>query len=235
MRDASEYESIQQGTSDENRLAQLRLVRKVAVHLKARVPDFVEVDDLVQYGIIGLLEAEKAFDASKGIPFDAFVRQRIRGAMIDEIRRMSDIPRSAVANLKAHGEASKRLAATLGREPTQAEIAAELGLSDEAFQNERTHAHRFQTLAYDDVEQEVDGVTAAPELDPSVLVADQEGVDALQEAIGALPERDQLILQLYYVEELNLKEVGAVIGVSESRVSQLITASASKLRRLIAC
>ena len=115
MRDASEYESIQQGTSDENRLAQLRLVRKVAVHLKARVPDFVEVDDLVQYGIIGLLEAEKAFDASKGIPFDAFVRQRIRGAMIDEIRRMSDIPRSAVANLKAHGEASKRLAATLGR------------------------------------------------------------------------------------------------------------------------
>ena len=185
--------------------------------------------------IIGLLEAEKAFDASKGIPFDAFVRQRIRGAMIDEIRCMSDIPRSAVANLKAHGEASKRLAATLGREPTQAEIAAELGLSDEAFQNERTHAHRFQTLAYDDVEQEVDGVTAAPELDPSVLVADQEGVDALQEAIGALPERDQLILQLYYVEELNLKEVGAVIGVSESRVSQLITASASKLRRLIAC
>ena len=104
MRDASEYESIQQGTSDANRLDQLRLVRRVAVHLKARVPDFVEVDDLVQYGIIGLLEAEKAFDASKGIPFDAFVRQRIRGAMIDEIRRMSDIPRSAVANLKAHNE-----------------------------------------------------------------------------------------------------------------------------------
>ena len=78
-------------------------------------------------------------------------------------------------------------------------------------------------------------MTAAPELDPSVLVADQEGLEALEEAIGTLPERDQLILQLYYVEELNLKEVGAVIGVSESRVSQLITASASKLRQLIAC
>ena len=235
MRDASEYESIQQGNSDANRLAQLRLVRKVAVHLKARVPDFVEIDDLVQYGILGLLEAEKAFDPSKGIPFDAFVRQRIRGAMIDEIRRMSDIPRSAVANLKAHNDASKRLASALGREPTQAEIAAELGLSDEAFQNERTHAYRFQTLAYDDVEQEVEGVTAAPELDPSTLVAEQEGLDALQEAIAELPERDQLILQLYYVEELNLKEVGAVVGVSESRVSQLLTASAGKLRRLLAC
>ena len=235
MRDASEYESIQQGTSDANRLDQLRLVRRVAVHLKARVPDFVEVDDLVQYGIIGLLEAEKAFDASKGIPFDAFVRQRIRGAMIDELRRMSDIPRSAVANLKAHNEAAKRLSAELGRQPTQAEVAGALGLSPEAFQNERTHAHRFQTLAFDDAEQEVAGVTADPELDPAMLVAEQEGLTALQEAIAELPERDQIILQLYYVEELNLKEVGAVIGVSESRVSQLISASAGKLRQLLAC
>ena len=108
--------------------------------------------------------------------------------MIDEIRRMSDIPRSAVANLKAHGRGQQATC----RNPSAGNLPKpkwprNLASPTKRFQNERTHAHRFQTLAYEDVEQEVDGVTAAPELDPSVLVADQEGLEALEEAIGTLP------------------------------------------------
>lgn len=226
------YRSVQQDGPKQRVIDHIDLVRRVALHLKARLPNQFELDDLIQAGTLGLIEAAQSFDANKGVAFEAFARQRIRGSILDEVRRTSVLPRSAVANLRSHKQAGKELAQNLGREPTHSELAAKLDLSISEFERERTHAHQFQTLALDDMPVDFTEIE-----DPAADIADEIEAEQqrvqLAEAIGQLPERDQLILSLYYVEELNLKEIGAIIGVSESRVSQLLTANAVQLRRTL--
>jgi RNA polymerase sigma factor for flagellar operon FliA len=219
-----------QNNSEALVMAHLGMVKRVALHLKVRLPPFMEVDELIQVGMIGLLEAARAYDASKGIEFENFAHSRVRGAILDEVRRMSFLPRSAVAINKSHNEATHSLAAELGRTPTQAELAEHMGKDIDDFHKERTQANRFETYSMEVVTDEVMSLAADSSTQPEAIVEHEDFMEALVGAIGDLPEREQLLMNLYYVEELNLKEIGEVLGVTESRVSQLITATVKKLR-----
>ena len=211
-------------------MAHLGLVKRVALHLKARIPAFMELDELVQVGMIGLLEASRAFDPTKGIEFENFAHSRVRGAMLDEVRRLSFLPRSAVAFNKEHNTTVHALAAELGRTPTQAEIAEYMGKDLEEFHKERGKAKRFETYSMEVVTEEVMTIADDASQQPEVIVEEAEFMDAVTDAISQLPEREQLVMQLYYVEELNLKEIGEILGVSESRVSQILSSVVKKLR-----
>ncbi len=226
------YQEVQ-NNSEALVMAHLGMVKRVALHLKVRLPPFMEVDELIQVGMIGLLEAARAYDASKGIEFENFAHSRVRGAILDEVRRMSFLPRSAVAINKSHNEATHSLAAELGRTPTQAELAEHMGKDIDDFHRERTQANRFETYSMEVVTDEVMSLAADSSTQPEAIVEHEDFMEALVGAIGDLPEREQLLMNLYYVEELNLKEIGEVLGVTESRVSQLITATVKKLRGVL--
>ena len=211
-------------------MAHLGLVKRVALHLKARIPAFMELDELIQVGMIGLLEASRAYDPTKGIEFENFAHSRVRGAMLDEVRRLSFLPRSAVAFNKEHNTTIHALAAELGRSPTQAEIAEYMGKDLEEFHKERGKAKRFETYSMEVVTEEVMTIADDASQQPEVIVEEAQFMDAVTDAIAQLPEREQMVMQLYYVEELNLKEIGEILGVSESRVSQILSSVVKKLR-----
>lgn len=208
----------------------MAMVKRIAVHLKARIPPFMEVDELVQVGMIGLIEAARSFNPTKGVAFESFAHTRIRGAMIDEVRRLSFLPRSAVAFNKSHSSANQALASELGRAPTQAELAEFMGMELDSFEKDRGAARQFETYSMEVVTEEVMSLPEQSSRQPEAIVEEAEMMEALTDAIDALPERDKLVISLYYVEELNLREIGEVLGVSESRVSQILSANVKKLR-----
>ncbi len=211
-------------------LAHLGLVKRVALHLKVRIPPFMELDELIQVGMIGLLEAARAYNPTKGIEFESFALSRVRGAILDEVRQLSYLPRSAVAFNKSENQATNALASELGRAPTQAELADHMGDDLDLFQKRRGNAKRFETLSMEVMTDEVLGIADERARQPDAIVEHQQFMGAVTDAIAELPERDQLLMSLYYVEELNLKEIGEILGVTESRISQLLTAVVKKLR-----
>lgn len=211
-------------------MAHMPMVKRVAVHLKARIPPFMELDELVQVGMVGLIEAARSFDPTKGHEFEHYALSRVRGAILDEVRRQSFLPRSAVAFNKTENEAVHALGAELGRSPTQAELAEYMGKDIDEFQKERGQAKRFETFSMEVVNEEVMRMPADHAQRPDVMVEEAEFMQAVVQAIGDLPEREQMVMSLYYVEELNLKEIGEVLGVSESRVSQILSTVVKKLR-----
>lgn len=211
-------------------LAHLGLVKRVALHLKVRIPPFMELDELIQVGMIGLLEAARAFNPTKGIEFESFALSRVRGAILDEVRQLSYLPRSAVAFNKSENQATNALASELGRAPTQAELADHMGDDLELFQKRRGNAKRFETLSMEVMTDEVMGIADERTRQPDAIVEHEQFMGAVTDAIAELPERDQLLMSLYYVEELNLKEIGEILGVTESRISQLLSAVVKKLR-----
>jgi len=214
-------------------LAHLDLVKRIALHLRVRLMSVMDLQELIQVGVIGLLEAAKSYDATKGVPFEHFAHSRVRGAIIDEVRRMSTLPRSAVAIHKQHNEESRQLATSLGREPSQAELAASLGKDVDDFQDDRRKAAQFQTVYLEDVAEQAFAVPDDIIRQPDVQVEEAEFINALVAAIDQLPERDRLVMSLYYQEELNLKEIGHILDVSESRVSQILSANVKKLRGIL--
>lgn len=208
------------------------LVKQVALHLIARLPSSVELDDLLQVGMMGLLEADKNFDASKGAQFETFARIRIRGAMIDEVRRNSSLPRSVMTSIRDISTARAELEQKIGRVAQDAELADYMGLSLDEFHQNVGKNHDYQTISLtesDDGEQgetelRFDGLSVTEQLD------EDQFRDALADEISKLPEREQLIFSLYYNEEMNLKEIALVIGVTESRVCQIQRQSIKKLK-----
>jgi RNA polymerase sigma factor for flagellar operon FliA len=211
-------------------LAHLGLVKRVALHLKVRIPPFMELDELIQVGMIGLLEAARAYNPTKGIEFESFALSRVRGAILDEVRQLSYLPRSAVAFNKSENQATNALASELGRAPTQSELADHMGDDLDLFQKRRGNAKRFETLSMEVMTDEVLGIADERTRQPDAIVEHQQFMGAVADAIAELPERDQLLMSLYYVEELNLKEIGEILGVTESRISQLLSAIVKKLR-----
>lgn len=214
-------------------LAHMPMVKRVAIHLKARIPPLMELDELVQVGMLGLIEAARGYDPRRGIPFEHFALSRVRGSMLDELRRISDLTRSAMAFNKSENAATHKLVAELGRRPTQGELARSMGKEVADFHKEQGQAWRTETCSIEEVAEEVMNIATSHTDQPEVRVERAQLLDALAGAIEELAERDQLIISLYYVEELNLKEIGEILGVSESRVSQLLSAIAKKLRTLL--
>jgi RNA polymerase sigma factor for flagellar operon FliA len=232
MADLKVYEDIQNDDdSSEALLAHVGLVKRVALHLRSRLPNFMELDELIQVGMIGLIEANGSYDASKGVEFEVFAKNRIRGAILDQVRKLSYLPRSAIVNIRDHNEATAALSGELGREPTQSELAEFMGKDIESFQKERAHAHRFQTVSLESQLPENVDLPASEINEPETQMAEDQFMSALEDSIESLPERERTVVSLYYVEEMNLKEIGAVLEVSESRVSQILSTSVQKLRK----
>jgi RNA polymerase sigma factor for flagellar operon FliA len=232
MADLKVYEDIQNAdTNSDALLAHVGLVKRVALHLKTRLPNFMELDELIQVGMIGLFEANNSFEASKGVEFEVFAKNRIRGAILDQVRKLSYLPRSAIVNIRDHNEATAALTGELGREPSQSELAEFMGKDIESFQKERTHAHRFQTVSLESQLPDTIDMPASEVNEPEAQIAEEQFRASLVDSIETLPERERTVISLYYVEEMNLKEIGAVLDVSESRVSQILSSSVQKLRR----
>ena len=214
-------------------LQHIGLVHKTALHIKARLPDHVELEELVQIGMVGLLEAAKSYDASQGADLGTFASKRIRGAILDEVRKRSPLSRTDSSNIKAEEQVVEQFMAKHGRPPTASEVASKLDTSLEDYQKQRGRSQKFRTTSLDELEdsgQAPFSESASPEEEVEAV----ETSEWLAGEIAELPEREQIVLSLYYNDEMNLKEIGAIIGVSESRVSQILTKVVGKLRERVA-
>jgi RNA polymerase sigma factor for flagellar operon FliA len=209
------------------------LVKKIAYHLLARLPSSVELDDLIQAGMMGLIEAFKRFESTKGASFETYAGIRIRGSIMDEVRKSDWAPRSVRRNGRAIANAIKELEATLGREASDLEVsqAMDIGLNEyhEMLQSSMsTQLFSFEEL----LDSEGLNIETDAEEDsaPYSFVENFGFQKQLAQEIDSLPEREKLVLSLYYNDELNLKEIGSVLGVSESRVSQIHSQAAMRLK-----
>jgi RNA polymerase sigma factor for flagellar operon FliA len=213
------------------------LVHRLAHHMIAKLPPNVEVDDLVQVGLIGLAEALSRYEASQGVQFETFATQRIRGAMIDELREGDWMSRGSRKSQKEIERAVHRLEQKLGRPPIESEIASELKMSLPDYQSLLSRVRGTQLVyledmahSNDDEEGFLDRHVADSEADPMAVLKDQRLRQALVQAIKSLPEREQYIMSMYYEKDLNLKEIAQVLGITESRVCQLHSQSIARLR-----
>lgn len=225
--------------TDRNRLVDTHvpLVKRIAYHLLGRLPSDVQVDDLIQAGVIGLLEAAKNYDASQGASFETYAGIRIRGAMLDEVRRSDWTPRSVHRNARRVSEAVRVVEHREGREAQAHEVAAELGVDIDEYQRMVSDAVSSRVLSFEDVfEPESEGENRLPGNEPDPLERlQQEGFrEALAREVDGLPERERLVMSLYYDNELNLREIGEVLGVTESRVCQLHGQALVRLRARMA-
>ncbi|MFT2110268.1 RNA polymerase sigma factor FliA [Marinomonas sp. 2405UD68-3] len=209
------------------------LVKKIAYHLLARMPSSVEVDDLIQAGMMGLLEAHKRFESNKGASFETYAGIRIRGFIMDEVRKSDWAPRSVRKNGRAVASAINSLESTLGREATDMEVANFMGVGLDEYHDMLQSSMSSQLFSFEEL-LDSDGLNFESGTEnvsnPLESVENQDFQHSLVEAIDSLPEREKLVLSLYYNEEMNLKEIGAVLGVSESRVSQIHSQAAMRLK-----
>ena len=229
-----------EGKADKNQLLveHAPLVKRLAHQLKAKLPPSVEVDDLIQAGMIGLLDAVGRYEETHGAQFETYAVQRIRGAMLDELRSSDWLPRSMRQNMRKIEVAMSALQQKLGRPPNESEVAKQLKLSLADYQDLLTDGGGHQLVYYEDFhdgdgngnEHFLDRYCADEGEDPLQALMNTGFRAALVEAINTLPEREKILMGLYYEQEMNLKEIGAVMGVSESRVCQLHSQAIARLR-----
>jgi RNA polymerase sigma factor for flagellar operon FliA len=225
------------GKADKNQLLtdHMPLVKRLAHHMKAKLPPSVEVDDLVQAGMIGLLDAISRYEETHGAQFETYAVLRIRGAMLDELRNSDWLPRSMRQNMRKIEAAMSALQQKLGHPPTESEVAKLLKLSLADYQDMLSDGGGHQLVYYEDFHDNEGNDSfldryAVDDADPLRNLLDGDFRQAVIDAIDALPPREKVLMGLYYEEEMNLKEIGAVMGVSESRVSQLHTQAVARLR-----
>lgn len=212
------------------------LVKRIAHHLMARLPPSVQVEDLIQAGMLGLLDAARGFDPSLGVGFETYAGTRVRGAMLDEVRRNDWVPRSVHRKARQAAQALRAVEQREGRAARDWEVAAALGVDLEEYGRIQADAAACRLLSMEDLRLEA-GEAAEQGVAPGVDRQDPLGAlessgfrQGLIEAIEGLPERERLVLALYYDDELNLKEIGAVLGVGESRVCQIHGQAMIRLR-----
>jgi len=233
-----------QGLRDRLTLTYAPLVKYVAGRLGSGLPNHVEESDLVSYGLLGLISAIERYEPSRDVKFETYAVTRIRGSIIDELRSMDWVPRSIRARARDIERTIGALESALGRAPTDEEIAAKLGVTVEELGDSLLDISRSSIAALDElwtsssgsgdpvalVDTIEDPLAAAPEAELAVT----EIKEVLGDAIAALPEREKLVVTLYYFEELTLREIGEVLGVTESRVSQLHTKAVLRLKARLA-
>ena len=212
------------------------VVKSIANRLARRLPPSVETNDLISIGMLGLIDAAGRYRPWLGVPFDAFARRRVLGAMLDELRSLDRAPRS-VRRLSREVESTLgKLRSELRSEPTEAEVAQAMDMSEDEYQKaiEQLRGVEFGVMreldVTDDQGEPLIALTVGEEERPDAQLERTEMKEMLAAALGTLPERERTILSLYYEQELTLKEIGAVIGVCESRVSQLRALAVSRLR-----
>ena len=202
----------------------LPLVKRIANHLAVKLPPHIEIDDLIQVGLIGLLKAKEDYQADSGATFSTYATIRIRGAMMDELRARDWLPRSVQKNLGRVSTAMRGAEQRLGRAPTDGEVASELGVSLNEYQEILGDVSFARLTPVEDID------TVAGDMEPDREVTESLRATALSDAIKELPEKEQLMMSMYYVDNLNLKEIGLVLEVSESRVSQIHGQAIARLK-----
>ena len=212
------------------------LVRRLAHQMIAKLPANVELDDLIQVGMIGLSDALSRFDADQGVQFETFATQRIRGAMLDELRGTDWMSRGDRRHQRTIEAAVHRLEQRLGRAPHEGEIAKELGMTLVAYQELLGKVRGTQLIYLEDMSGDdgdvdfLDRHVGDESANPLAILKDMRMREALVEAIKVLPEREQYVMSMYYEHDMNLKEIAAVLKVTESRVCQLHSQSIARLR-----
>ena len=213
------------------------LVRRLAHYMMAKLPASVEVDDLIQVGLIGLADALSRYESAQGVQFETFATQRIRGAMLDELRGNDWMSRGSRKSQKEIETTMRRLEHRLGRSPIESEIAAEMGMSLPDYQSLLGKVRGTQLVYLEDMSRNgeeddsfLDRHVADSEADPMNMLRDHRLRESLVAAIKSLPEREQYIMSMYYEQDMNLKEIAAVLDVTESRICQLHSQSIARLR-----
>jgi RNA polymerase sigma factor for flagellar operon FliA len=211
------------------------LVKRIAHHLMARLPGSVIVDDIIQAGMIGLLEAAGRYDELRGAQFETYAAQRIRGAMLDELRSADWMPRSLRRDMRRIEAAMSKLQQRMGKPPSETEVALELGMPLTDYQQMLFESRGAQLVYYEDFHGEgeddfFDRYDVASDANPLEMLQDERFRNALIAAIENLPERERMLMGMHYEQEMNLREIGEVLGVSESRVCQLHSQAVARLR-----
>lgn len=225
-------------TREEKIIKYLPLVKMIAGRIFFSKSSPVDTEDLVSFGIIGLIDAVDRFDPSKGVKFETYASLRIKGSIIDEIRKLSWIPRTAMAKISKLNEVRDDLKAKLGREPKDEEIAKELDITVEQMRKMENYVNYMSIISLDEVIFQSDDdelflystIEDNNSLKPDKLLEKKEAEGILKEAIEMLDDKDKLVLSLYYSERLTLKEIGSVLKVSESRVCQIHSRAILRLR-----
>ena len=235
---AKQYSQVEQASIDSLLEQHAELVKRIAFHLSARLPASVLVDDLIQAGLIGLMDAAAHYDPSQGASFETYATIRIRGSMLDELRRNDWAPKSLHRKVRDMTAATSKIESATGRDAKPGEIAEALGISLDEYYQLVQETNTCRVLNFVEVEYEdqhfSDTVADTSIQGPLQDIQRDEFRQYLGEAIQLLPEREQLIVSLYYDDELNLKEIGCVLGVSESRVSQLLSQAHMRIRKTLA-
>jgi len=227
------YDNLRKSLHDELVTQYAPLVKRIAYHLKARLPATVQVDDLLQAGMIGLLEASRKYDADQGASFETYAGIRIRGAMLDELRRNDWAPKSVHRKVRDITNAMRDIENREGRDARDDEVIEALGISREEYFKTLQDVSTHRVLSWDDLGVDEDTIgQSLVDRKPGVQdeVEKQHFRQRLSEAIATLPEREKMTVALYYESELNLREIGGVLNVSESRVSQLLSQAHIRLR-----
>jgi RNA polymerase sigma factor FliA len=224
-------------------LAYAPLVKYVAGKVASGLPAHVDQTDLISYGLLGLAAAVERFDPARQIKFETFALQRIRGAIFDELRSQDWVPRSVRARAREIEKASRKLEANLRRAPTDEEMAAELEVTVESFREDLTRIANSSVIALDepwtlhdssgDQVSLLETIEDPDAADPAAALDSVELRDQVSDAVSGLPEREQVVIALYYRDNLTLREIGEVLGVTESRVSQLHTKALIALRSTV--
>lgn len=227
------YDNLVENLHDELVTRYAPLVKRIAYHLKARLPATVMVDDLLQAGMMGLLEASKKYDAEQGASFETYAGIRIRGSMLDELRRNDWAPKSVHRKVRDITAAIREIESREGRDARDQEVVEALGISKKEYFKTLQDVSTHRVLSWDDLG--VDENTIGQSIvDKKPGIQDQlerqHFRDHLSEAIASLPEREKMTVALYYESELNLREIGDVLNVSESRISQLLSQAHIRLR-----
>lgn len=234
---ANPYSSSREQTLDTMIEQHAGMVQRIAYHLSARLPASVLIDDLIQAGLIGLMDAVNLYDPSQGASFETYAGIRVRGAMLDELRRNDWAPKSVHRRSRDMLSAVHKIESRANRDARPQEIAEEMGISLEEYhelvlETNTCRVLNFAEVAYEDQDFS-ETVSDNQRSGPLGGLQKEEFQHYLAESIRALPEREQLIVSLYYDEELNLKEIGSVLGVSESRVSQLLSQAHVRMRNMM--
>lgn len=212
------------------------LVKKIAYHMSARLPADIHIDDIIQSGLIGLLDAGKHYDPRQGAQFETYATIRIRGAILDEVRRSDWAPKSVHKKARDLTATIQAIERRSGRDARDVEVAQEMGISIKEYYQILKDSSVCRMLSFDDLStDDTQSLGIFEDRQQNVVdeVLGDEFQQRLSQAIAGLPERERMVMSLYYDTEMNLKEVGALIGISESRVSQLLSQAQLRLRARI--
>ena len=232
MSSVSAYESVAGLSPDALVEKHAILVKRIASHLAARLPETVEIEDLIQVGLMALLEAARNYSETRGAKFETFASIRIRGAMLDEVRNQNWAPRSYFRKRRELSRAIRAVENRVGRPPESREVADELGVTIEEYNKLLADTSAGPLFSLDDQSEQSSRrePEARSDVDPRLNLESEEFQASIAECITRLPEREATVLALYYQEELHLKEIGEVLGVTESRVCQIHRQALARLR-----